>query len=76
MSNASSPDDHPIASSRHNAADRVPVRSQRATQSATRTATNTPAIDPELMVVAESWHRLPAPIKAGILAMIKSAVKD
>jgi hypothetical protein len=76
MSNASSPDDHQIASSRHNAADRVRIRSQRATQSATRTATNKPALDPELMAAVDSWHRLPAPIKAGILAMIKSAATD
>jgi hypothetical protein len=29
--------------------------------------------DPELMTVLEAWHELPAPVKAGIVAMVKAA---
>jgi hypothetical protein len=29
--------------------------------------------DPDLALVVDSWHRLPEPIRAGILAMVKAA---
>jgi hypothetical protein len=44
----------------------------KAAQNAAHLALNVP-IDPGLVAVAEAWPTLPAPIKAGILAMIGAA---
>jgi hypothetical protein len=34
----------------------------------------TPSSDPDLAIVVDSWERLPAAIKAGVVAMIRAAV--
>lgn len=34
------------------------------------------AFDPELQTIVDAWPSLPDTVKAGILAMVKSAIKD
>lgn len=35
-----------------------------------------PSVDPDLALVFGVWSRLPGPVKAGIVAMVKAAVPE
>jgi hypothetical protein len=58
-------------SSRQEASDRVPSRPQ----TAAKTAAGLLPADPELAAVVAAWDRLPAAVKAGIVAMVQAAAK-
>lgn len=43
------------------------------TLACTATCTNSTNLSPELLRIAEVWHRLPAPIRAAVLALVNTA---
>jgi hypothetical protein len=50
-------------------------RSIRITRHASYQATDTCQADPELAAVVAAWDRLPEAVRAGIVAIVKAAVK-
>jgi hypothetical protein len=50
----------------------VPIRLQTATQSATRALPD----DADLAAVVDAWSSLPEPIKAAVLARVRTATKE
>ena len=72
-SNPSSPKVHPTPSSRQDATKSDSIRPPRATRGATRSCQPHVAMDPDLAAVVDAWPDLPEAIKAGILAMVRTA---
>ncbi len=60
-----------MPSSRQDATENGSERLPTATQNATRLLPD----DPDLAAVVDAWPKLPAAIKAGIVAMVRAAVR-
>ena len=53
-----------------------PSRATKSATDATNSATDVPTIDADLRLVMDAWAGLPAVVRSGIVAMVKTASKQ